>query len=379
MLNTTMDYLQCPTPGCPARHKTGKLSLIETKTKRLTSEDMREVISGAIQCSGCKKKFPILRGVAVLVPDVSDYLLTHVKGISRWVPDGEIPSDIRREFQEAKREIETEHIEEDLEAERVTSLYVMNHYLQTQGVSENKAWWKGSLPDSSPEIAEVIKRYWDHGPFTKIRELWGDRKESLVELGCGVGGLCVHLRSSVTNYLGVDSSFASIALARSLSLGLPDALEANEKVLVPGDLLNGAVSQNVREQIASKTKQNAQADFIVGDAVHPPLLPGKWDVSAALNMIDMLDDPGILPALQKKIVKKGGIAIQSSPYVWHPHAAKHLKKQTGTSDSAQAVEKLYEKQGFKIQHSVRHVPWLFFKHVRQLEIYSVHLFFGRSS
>jgi SAM-dependent methyltransferase len=378
MLNTTMDYLQCPTPGCVTRNKSGKLSLVEKQSKKLDAE-VREVISGTIQCSGCKKKFPILRGVAVLVPQVSDYLLTHVKGISRWVPDAEIPSDVRREFQEAKREIETEHIEEDLEAERVTSLYVMNHYLQTQGIAESKAWWKGSLPDSSPEIADMIKRYWDHGPFAKIRELWGDRKESLVELGCGVGGLCVHLRSSVTGYLGVDSSFASIALARSLSLGLPNAIEAGEKVLVPGDLLNGAISQNVRDQIAvSKAKQKMNADFIVGDAVHPPLLPGKWDVSAALNMIDMLDDPGILPALQKKIVKKGGLAIQSSPYVWHPHAAKHLKKQTGTSDSAQAVEKIYEKQGFKIQHSARHVPWLFFKHVRQLEIYSVHLFFGRA-
>jgi SAM-dependent methyltransferase/uncharacterized protein YbaR (Trm112 family) len=377
MLNTTLNYLQCPTPRC----KDGKLSLHETKSKKL-DEQVTEVISGTINCSACKRKFPILRGIAILVPQVRDYVLEHVKGISRWVPDAEIPGDLRRDFQEAKSEIETEHIEEDLEAERVTALYVMNHFLQAKGVSKTGAWWKGSLPDSSPEIEEVIQRFWDNGPFAKIKELWGDRKESLVELGCGVGGLYAHLHSSVTNYLGVDSSFASIALARSLALGLPNGLSSDEKVLVPGDLLNGTVSQNVRDQVSSpafKAKQKGQADFIVGDALHPPLLPGIWDVSAALNMIDMLDDPAVLPALQKKIVKKEGLAIQSSPYVWHPHAAKTLKRQTGSSDSAQAVEKLYEKQGFKILHTARHVPWLFFKHVRQLEIYSVHLFFGRAS
>src|SRR6185437_3013504 len=109
------------------------------------------------------------------------------------------------------------------------------------GAAGSKAWWKGGLSDCSPEIEETIKRFWDVGPFSRIRELWGSRKESLVELGCGVGGLYVHLHSKVTNYLGVDSSFASIALARSLALGLPHQLDPKEKVLVPGDLINGTV------------------------------------------------------------------------------------------------------------------------------------------
>ena len=46
-------------------------------------------------------------------------------------------------------------------------------------------------------------------------------------------------------------------------------------------------------------------------------------------------------------------------------------------DSARAAEWLYERAGFGIQARLDQVPWLFFKHARQLEIYSVHLFMAR--
>jgi SAM-dependent methyltransferase len=383
MLNTTLADLRCPTPGCK-----GALSLVEAVSRKLPElirdESVSEIISGTILCGGCRKRFPILQGVSVLVPDVRDYLLSHVKGISRWVPDREIPPEIRKAFQKAREQIEVEHIEEDLEAERVTSLYVMNHYLHARA---GASWWKAEMADSSPEIAEVIERFWDHGPFAKIREIaeatWKDEKPALVELGCGVGGLHAYLSGCLSRYLGVDSSFASIALARKLALGLPRPLESEEPVNVPGDLINGTVSQDVRGEIDSPRKNQKGeapllADYVVGDAVHPPLQPGRWDASAALNMIDMLDDPSLLPRLQQKLLRKGGLAIQSSPYVWHPEAARGLKRQTGENDSARAVEKLYRQRGFEIQKAMRHVPWLFFKHARQLEIYSVHLFFARS-
>jgi hypothetical protein len=90
----------------------------------------------------------------------------------------------------------------------------------------------------------------------------------------------------------------------------------------------------------------------------------------------MLNEPEVLPELQKQMIKPGGIAIQSSPYVWHPETARNVKKQTGQTDSARAVEALYKNAGFSINQSLSQVPWLFFKHVRQLEIYSVHLFFA---
>jgi SAM-dependent methyltransferase/uncharacterized protein YbaR (Trm112 family) len=374
MLNSTLPFLKCPRIR-KSKTCSGPLSLQAQKQTPLSGE-VFEVISGQLTCQSCRGQFPILSGVAVVVPDPREYLLQHVKGVSRWVKDADIPRDLIDDFREARREIESEHIEEDLEAERVTSLYVMNHFLQAK---TSQAWWKSGFKSTSPEIAEIVERFWDRGPFSKIAEVWGQwdsEKKSLIELGCGVGGLYTHLSKNLSRYLGVDSSFASIALARKLALNLPQPLQKDQKVLVPGDLLNGIVSFDVKNYLLVAEKSSDTADFVVGDAVFPPVKEHLWDASASLNMIDMLDEPAVLPELQKQMVKKGGTAIQSSPYVWHPRTAMDVKKQTGQSDSALAVEELYKRAGYSIKQSYPQIPWLFFKHVRQLEIYSVHLFFA---
>jgi hypothetical protein len=80
-------------------------------------------------------------------------------------------------------------------------------------------------------------------------------------------------------------------------------------------------------------------------------------------------------------LKKGGIAIQSCPYIWHEQVARELRERLPDSirDSSQAVSWLYQEAGLAITEQVEHLPWLFFKHLRQLEIYSVHLLMARKS
>lgn len=344
----TLSYLKCP--SC-----SGTLSC---------AGHGEEIESGAVQCRKCGHQYPILAGVLVLVSDLGSYLIEHVKGISRYVDEKEIPKKYRADFIAAKRELAAEHIEEDLEAERVTSLYVMTHYLSSQQVSS-----------SSAAIDSVIKQHWDRGPFSRIKQMLVNEKvtgRSLVELGCGVGGLLTALRPVIGSYLGLDSSFASIVLARHYALGA--ALSA--PTLVPDDLLQGPVSREV--QIKKPARNSAYADFVVCDLADPPLEAGKWQMAAALNVIDMLPEPVALPRLQHEILNAGGLAIQSCPYIWHPAVAAELRKKipSGIMDSASAVEHLYKTCGFAIKSSEPHVPWVFFKNSRQIELYSVHLFFA---
>jgi SAM-dependent methyltransferase len=322
----------------------------------------KEIHSGSVRCVTCRKQYPVLAGVLILVSDVEAYLVEHVKGISRHVDDESVPKKHRARFLEAKHEIGIDHIEDDLEAERVTSLYVMNHYLSSREVSS---------PD--PALNEVIQRYWDHGPFERIKSLvkkMGSEKRSLIELGCGVGGLFPALRGHLSTYLGLDSSFASIVLARHHALGAP---LRNERCLVPHDLLQGTVS---REVAIAQPGKSSNAEFIVCDLSDPPVKKGSWQMSAALNVIDMLPDPRALPKQQRELLSIGGVAIQSCPYIWHPTVAEELRQILPSSiqDSAAAVEELYREAGFAINAVERHVPWVFFKNIRQLEIYSVHLF-----
>jgi len=347
MLKSTLTHLYCPL--CQ-----GELTLTGT-------QQSSDILSGEVTCAGCANKYPILAGVLILVPDVEGYLLEHVKGISRYISDSEIPKLYRESFLKAKNEIASEHIEEDLEAERVTALYVMTHYLNAKNVAS-----------PSPAIQKVINDYWDHGPFTKIKKWFqtNPEKKSLIELGCGTGGLLPTLRDHLSNYLGLDQSFASLVLARHLALGakLPHGIS------IPYDLIEGPIAKEITPTLHPI---GFEADFIVCDLNSPPVRSLQWEVSAALNVIDMLPEPNTLPILQSRLLIKEGIAIQSSPYIWHPEIAQELKEATQAVSSEAAVTKLYQNQGFTIQTQLEHVPWIFYKNYRQIELYSTHILFAK--
>lgn len=377
MLNTTIERLRCPKPKRKNQLCGGALDLqaVKKTEKGSAKPGVFEIQSGSLRCKECKARFPILGGVALLVQEPGEYILAHVKGIAQVVPDQEIPEEFHDEYFEAKEQIEIEHIEEDLEAQRVTALYLMNHYLRVENGGD---WWKPRFSAPSPLIDQLVRDYWDRGPFAQIRA-WMEKQGSArphfdaIELGCGVGGLHAVLKSRVKSYLGVDSSFASIALARHLALGV----EYPGKLSIPEDLLQGPVARPIDIQ-AAKTF-DGHVDFVVGELQDPPLALGQWDLTIALNTIDMLEEPASLPKLQHGLLKDGGLAIQSCPYIWHEVVARKLRSRLpkAVRDSAAAVEWLYEQAQFKIEERADHLPWLFFKHVRQLEIYSVHAFVAR--
>ncbi len=366
MFNSSVSLLRCPKRKKANTLCGGKLAGLASN-----SAASADILSGQLECERCKAKFPILGGVAVLVQDVRQYLIEHAKGISQLVADSEIPKEFRKDYLAAKAEIQVEHIEEDLEAERVNALYLMNHYLHVQGPLGE--WWK----PTSPVIDRLVRDYWDHGPFAQI-ENWAAKikpAQKIVELGCGVGGLCaIFARNRSEFYLGIDSSFASIALARHLNLGAP----YRSTIRIPGDLLQGPVSRKI--EIKNTGMTSKQADFVVGDLEAVPAENGAWNGVVTLNAIDMLEDPTVLPKIQHTLLAPGGFVVQSCPYIWHELVAKELRARIpkDIQDSARAIEWLYEKNGFKVTEKIDHLPWLFFKHYRQLEVYSVHIFLAVS-
>ncbi|MGZ3693489.1 MAG: methyltransferase domain-containing protein [Bdellovibrionota bacterium] len=362
MLLTTLPRLRCP--NC-IDGTSGELSL-EIKTKRAN-----DVLFGTLTCNECASSYPILAGIAVLVNDVEQYLQFHVKGVSALVDDSEIPELYRESYLQAKSAIETGFTEEDLESQRVNALYFMNHYVSAAKAKKNP-WWRPAK-EFSPEIDRLVKNFWDNGPFAKIAQWTKSAKnQDAIELACGSGGLAQVLAKTVRSYLGVDSAFAGIALARHINLGAPYSLS----IQIPQDLYNGPLTGKVAPPKALK---GGKADFVVGEIENLPVAKGHFDLSVVLNAIDMIEDPSEMPRIQYGLLKKNGIAIQSSPYIWHDAVAEQLRKSLPKKikSSSAAVEYLYENSGFKIFKKLEHVPWMFLKHFRQIEVYSVHLFAAR--
>ena len=400
MLRATVDELRCP--KCTKKSAKSLVSGVKSLAPRLrlqtsaaslqaseTSND--EVQWGQLICVACGLQYPILDGVAVVMENLRDYLLTHAKGIARVLSADarELPKDLRRDFLEAfreQREFARGQIESDLESDRVMALYLMNHYLRASDVPLG-----GSAAD------EWVAKYWDHGPFAQIAA-WARENRAgqglgrVIELGCGVGGLGkifaeTSVESNMKNYLGIDSSFTSIRWARRV------AFEGVKSLRVPFDLMHAQLGREVAGVKAWAPKGTEAGavptcDFIVGDLALPPVEDGAFDSAVAMNAIDMLNDPTVLPSVQHRLLKKGGVAIQSDPYIWNERAAKKLRAATGGAvgaggggaadlASSAAVVKLYQACGFTVEAEQDRIPWLFFKNARQIELYSVHLLFAR--
>lgn len=357
MFTQTTQLLRCPKPAQRGLCK-GKLALQSTQAKG------DDVLFGELRCEKCQARYPILAGVALVLPEPEDYLLSHARGVARSVEPGHLPKKLQADFRSAleEQEAESAHIDDDLEADRVASLYAATHYLHTRG----ERWWG----DGDPLIDELIQKHWDHGPAARLLEDLPAVAATL-ELGCGVGGLGARLhardaRSWQKPYLGLDASFSSVALGRHLLLGAPHTGAAK----IPGDLLNGPLTVNA----GMSPGRTPGVDLVVADLERPPVEAGAWDLTLSLNTIDMLEQPDRLPKLQRELGRPGGWAVQSSPYVWHPEVARKLRaRMPKAKGSAAAVRALYEAQGLLVEKEHPHVPWLFFKHERQLEIYSVHL------
>ena len=364
MYLSTLKGLQCLDCGKP-------LELAEVFEKM-----GNDILYGEVVCTECKgpnSRYPILAGVLLYVSDVESALIRHMKGIMALVPDQRIPDAHRAVYLEARESLAEdgffdEGLEEDLEAERVNSLYVMNHYLRTDQVPRTE----------NPVMDELVARHWDHGPLEKTAS-WLKQKDvkRLIELGSSVGGLAQRL-PRLERYLGIDSSFASVALARHLALGSGYP----HPVRIPGDLLHGPVSLEP-ELPAPAWRDREEADFILGDLRELSLFSPVFDGVVALGLIDMLEDPQALIQIQRQILANGGWAVQASPYIWHEPVARELRDwvhQQGLShpshsrelSSSQAIQALYREGGFDLDESLEALTWVFFKHRRQIELYSVH-------
>lgn len=353
--------------GCP-HHPDSQLN-VKTTLSASPHQGDQEIHYGILSCGQCKAEFPIVEGVAILVPELDDYFYEHAKGISTVLPKSAItnfekvspPSAIEAyetglsEISELRNQQAGFVWEEDLETERVTHLYLLNHYVPRKQLPKN--------PD--PVIEELLAQHWDQSPLAlAAQKTHGER---VLELGSGVGGLLSKLAlhksgSPPKTYLGIDQSFLSTHYARKVSFFSPHGFE----VIPPHDLLMkpSKVSPLKGDPISLK---GIKADFVVGGIAGCPARENIWDSVIALNALDMVDPPQVLPRTQARLGKKGAEFIQSCPYLWPPKSANGIP-------SPKFAQDLYGKEGLKITFSQEHVPWLFFKHERQLEYYSVHMF-----
>jgi len=131
---------------------------------------------------------------------------------------------------------------------------------------------------------------------------------SALDVGCAVGRSCFELSKFFDKVVGIDYSASFIKYCDKV---------LKEKIVPYECTLEG----NVTQKLIAKLDHDVNADVIsfeVGDACHLRSDLGEYDLVLASNLICRLVEPMKFLNRLKKLVKKNGYAIISTPFSWGP-------------------------------------------------------------
>jgi SAM-dependent methyltransferase len=238
----------------------------------LSSVELRE---GALQCLGCEARWPVVEGIPVLLRDAE--------------PTG-LLADL---FSDSAPLLATSQPEN---APLPHALTQLSTYL-------------GAYESGFEELAG------------KLRAL--QRVPMALELGCSVGRGLVELASTAELAVGVDRFGA--------------ALRAAARILGGGELRYfRRVAGQFYEPAVIRAPRRDNVELICADALDPPLAPGGFQRSVALNLLDNVRSPRALLHHLHQLTAPGGEIVLSSPYAWRDGIV-DAKERLGGLDPAAAL------------------------------------------
>lgn len=322
--------------------------------------DGDDVTFGRLECTTCGQGYPILAGVAVLVPNPSAYMSAHAAGVRATVDWTQLDRAQRLALL-GPAEPTPRQLDPMLERARIE--YVTRHHLRAD--PRGVRWWEGA---SESFLTRTMLELWDRDPMSlAVRTLASiGPVTSLLDLGTNVGGLACAASAHVDRVIGVDLSLVATHWGRNhLRGGVAIDFEP------PGDRLRAA--PGARVVIPAPPEPKGVVELIVADVRSPPVEAAAWDTISSLNLIDLLDEPELLPRVQRALLRPGGHVLSASPYSLSETSAARLRRWAGESTSAAvAVDRMYADAGFTVRARQEDVPWLFYKNPRQVELYAAH-------
>jgi len=243
-----LDRVQLVCPTCAWKH--GNPAALRAERAEASPEG--EVRDGSLRCVRCGASYPILHGVAVLVPDGH-----------------------RRVAQESAA------VEEPLRS-------LGAHPLAQFG-------------DLLPEADRVGVRPGDFWP--RLASL---RAEGLaVDLSCSTGRALLGLGRTAGFALGIDSSWTAARLAREvLATGRARVRIVEE----------GAMERTLAAEVPPPPA--GRVEVVVADPERPPLPPGIAGFVLAANLLERQGDPEGFVRRAASLLRPGGTLAIASPFAW---------------------------------------------------------------
>jgi SAM-dependent methyltransferase/uncharacterized protein YbaR (Trm112 family) len=329
----------------------------------LTIETKREggdVIEGVVQCpwSSCRREYPIIDGIPILVPDVRGYLsgqLHHIMARTDLSPEIEAllgeASGPGSAFDTARTHL---------------SSYTWDHYGEWDPITQHRAGENAPQPGS---VARLLSM--------GLELAGGCPQGPLIDAGCSVGRATIELaRHSGDLVLGVDFNFAMLRAASHL-------------------LRHGSVRYPLRRagllyewrEFTPPISDVERLDFWACDAAHLPFPSASFGGAVCLNLLDAIYGPLDLLRSLSGVLRPGGSLILSVPYDWAPSATAveawiggHSPRSAEGGRSDALVRALLTPGAhaaslgtLALRAEADRVPWTVRMHDRSVVTYDVHL------
>jgi SAM-dependent methyltransferase len=230
----------------------------------------------------CGAVYPIIDGLAVLVPD-----------LDRYLGDAAVYLLTRDDLPAETMDLIGAHLPANSffdAARQHLSSYARDHY----GAWDPEDASATPLPGSSWRLVEAgLARA-------------GAVEGPVVELGCAAGGGCFRIAEQLgLPVLGLDLSAPLIRLAQQVS--------ERGSVRYPCRMAGTAYRDRAFPLPFAKREL---VDFWLADALTPPLAAGSAGLVIAVNLVDCVQDPGRLIATVADLLRPGGKAILATPFDW---------------------------------------------------------------
>jgi SAM-dependent methyltransferase len=348
---STLPLFACPArpAGSASRTCGGSLGLTESRAlpTRRFGEEPDEVREGLLFCHACKAEYPILSGVAFLVPDPGRYLKRYHASLLRDLGrHGELSDAASAWLNQRKGRLAGK---DDYGADFRFSQQFEEPAVVARALNpEADALYGGFL--------RWLEEAAGHGPYDVLAEWAGEvpHRRLALDAGCGGGGLVSRLSTRYGTVFGLDWSFLAVVLARRAVLHLPSP----ERTY----MLRKRCGQETPRPL--HLPRAANAEFVVGDAAWPPFPSGLFDAVTSCNVVDIAGIDAPMDAAVRMLAPNGRLFV-ADPYFFKEGEAPQ-------GDPREVLRRALTSRGLRILTERDGVPWAWATYDRHWRIYFSH-------